>query len=73
MLGIKDGEVVTSFVTVVVLVFYILHDHLISDRTRGSYEVASAPEVLAPEGFIEFWELLEYLPGRLAFEILGHF
>jgi hypothetical protein len=28
--------------------------------------------MLAPEGFAEFRELLEYLPGGLAFEVLGY-
>ena len=29
--------------------------------------------MFAPELFLEFWELLEQLSGRLAFEILCHF
>lgn len=31
ILGIEDGEVISSFVTVIILVFYILHDHFIGN------------------------------------------
>jgi len=71
--GIDDGEVITSFVCIIVLVLYIVHDHLISDGAAGRGKESPAPEVFAPELLLEFGELLEYLPGRLAFEILGYF
>ena len=72
-LGIDDCEVVTPFVCVIILVLYILHDHFISDGSTGGSEESAAPEVFTPEALLQFWELLEYLPGRLAFEVLCHF
>ena len=71
-LSIDDSKVVTSLVCVIILVLYILHDHLIGDGSTGSSEESSTPEVFAPEALLELWELLEYLPGRLAFEVLRH-
>ena len=72
-LGVYDREVITTFFSIVILVLYIGHDHFIGDRATRSGEESSAPEVLTPESFLELRELLEYLPGRLAFEILRHF
>ena len=72
-LGIKHREVVTAFVCIVILVLNVRHNHLISDSATGGCKEATTPEVLAPEALLEFRELLEYLSGRLAFEILCHF
>jgi hypothetical protein len=67
---IHDGEVVTAFFRIFVLVFDIGHDCFVSDCTRGGAEVPAAPEVPAPEPFVQFGKVLQELPGRLAFDEL---
>lgn len=72
-LSVYDREVIATFFSIIILVLYIGHNHFVSDRATRGGEESSTPEVLPPESFLELRELLEYLPGRLAFEILRHF
>ena len=67
---IHDGEVVSAFLLVFVLVFDVVHNDLVSNCTGGGTEVASAPEVPAPEPFVQFGKVHEELPGRLALDEL---
>ncbi len=67
---IHDSEVITAFVSVFVLVLYIGHDCFIGDCARGGAEVPAAPEMPAPEPFVQFGEVLQELSGRLALDVL---
>lgn len=67
---IHDGEIVAAFFEVFVLVLDIRHDRFVSDSTRSGAEVPSAPEMPAPEPFVQFGKIDEELSGRLALDEL---
>ena len=67
---IHDREVITAFVGIFVLILDVRHHGLVSDRTRGGAEIPPAPEMPAPEASVQLREVLEYLPGRLALDVL---
>ena len=67
---IHDGEVIAALVGIFVLILDVRHHGFVGNRTRGGAEVPAAPEMPAPEPFVQIGKVLQELPGRLALDEL---